>query len=844
MRKIRVNFFAVAVCVALFATNIAALAETVSGKVFLDTNGNGAIDPGENGMGDMMVSDGDAVTKTSASGHYSLTFEITDTRFVFVTIPTGYQLTTLFYIKIEPEGAPKYSMNFGLTPDTNPMNKVGADFNFLAGSDIQYNLVGNEKEFRYDWQTMEDFAKSINIGFATWAGDLTPNGKLVNLQLLREVENTLSYPTYNGFGAHDVKYGIDQWEQALGPYYYSWDYAGRHFITIVSEQYYIEENNEKYGIENGVNARQTRWVLNDLAQMKPGTDVFMVMHTPGEVEPLLNTIASKYNLIGILRGHYHSTYSYRSEKNNIPVLSSAPIRGNDHGVFTKMPRVVHISGKKITTQIFPLGQEKRLITVSPEPEEKLPKSSSVLILANAFNSSSKVTLVKYSLSGPSGPVAKDVPLTKSTWWSWRGKWNASKAPAGEYTLTVIASDDQSQSWQKTIRFTLANEKAPKGKLGVDWPSFFGPDNQNRLTTDSPSGNLQLLWAAPVGSTEKGGVYLSSPLVVDGKVYIGVWDPDYDSVEGGVAVFDAMTGKRLWKLNIGAVYHTPMIYKGRLYALTSEGVVHCIDIVSRKVVWTYDIYSNKDFGPHLATAPVMVANGKVYVVGDYTNAYCLDAAKGSLIWSENVKATTYVISAIYVNNGVAYFMSQYDIYALNADTGKIIYKKSLGYRQRRCGTPLVHNNVLYSAHQSRVGAYDATNGCSETWLITEGGRYKCTMPVFRNGKIYYSDPGATGLIAKKASDGSEVWRFSTKDSELMADNKYQLIWDMSSHALTEKYDYAGSDNGAFYVLDADTGKQVSRYFFGPPVKSSAAISGNMVFIGCTDGNLYAFGPGLE
>jgi outer membrane protein assembly factor BamB len=834
----------VALALVLIVASLPGSAEIVSGTVFLDRNNNGVREDGENGLSQIMVSNGDQVKRTAAGGEYGFEFDVTGTRFVFITTPTGYRLTTPFYIKIEPEGATQYSMNFGVTPDPNRSNRPGADFQFLAASDLQYELASSETELRYDFKTMDDLAKSYNIGFATWAGDLTPNGKLKNLKLLREVQDTLRYPSYNGFGGHDIKYGIDQWEEALGPYYHSWDYAGRHFITIISEKYYIGDPDRKYGVEPDAAGRQERWLMNDLAAMKPGTDVFMVMHTPGEVEPLLNTIASKYNLIGILRGHYHSTYSYRSEKHDIPILSSAPIRSFDHGVFTKLPRIVSVSGSNISTQIVALGQENRLITVLPEPDGIVLNSSSPLIMVNAYNSGSRVVSVEYSIMNNTGRVVKKAALKKSTWWSWRGKWNASKAPAGEYKIKVVAHDDQGQTWEKTSAFTVSKDKPPKEKIGVDWPSFFGPDNQNRLTKCTPSGNLRILWAAPVGSTEKGSISLSSPLVVEGKVYVGVWDPDHDSDEGGIAAFDAMTGKRLWKRSIGSVVHTPMVSKGKLYAISTEGVVHAIDLNSAKTIWTYNIYQGVDYGPKLATAPVMVSDGKVYVIGDYANAYCLDANDGTLIWSQNVKGTTVVLSGINVYKGVAYFISQYDVYAADAETGKILHKTSLGYRQRRNGTPLIYDDVLYSAHHAKIAAYDTTKGCTEIWRVTEGGRYKYVMPAYRNGNIYYSDPGMKELIARKASDGSEVWRFSTKDSELMADNKYTLAWDMSSHALTDKYDYVGSDNGAFYVLDADTGGQIDRHFFGPPVKSSASISGNMVFIGCTDGNLYAFGPGLE
>jgi outer membrane protein assembly factor BamB len=815
------------VLIAAISLNIQA--ETVSGTVFLDSNSNGNKDTGEAGVAQVMVSDGDAVTKTSSSGTYSFTFSVLETRFVSITTPTGYRLTTPFYIKIEPGGS-TYTMNFGLTPDPTPSNVAGADFKFIAGADIQHS---NTAELYYDWQTMEDLTGSVDIGFATWAGDLTPDGVLAHLQQLREVENTLSYPTYNSFGGHDGNTcrSMEYWETAMGPFHHSWDYAGRHFMAIVSELGYLTTSQAQ---------RQERWVFNDLAQINPGTDVYLSIQTPEGIQSMLNAIAASYDLKGIIRGSLHATYSYLSGLDNVPMLNSAPIRKDDYGVFTKLPRIVSISGSTISSQIFPLGQEKRLIVVSPTPNEFVSRNPSILIQVNAYNSSSKVTSVKYTLSGPAGVVASNVPLTKSTWWSWRETWDASSAPEGDYTLEVMAYDDQSQTWQKTINFPLTNEQPPALALGQNWPSFFGPDNQNRKTTDNPTGRLRLVWAVPVGSTEKGGVMYSAPLVVDGKVFVGVWDPDIFSPEGGIAAFDALTGQSLWKLKIGDVHHTPAVDNGLLYTVTSQGIVHCINLVTHSIVWTYDIYPSVNYGYKHAIAPVMVSNGKVYVVGDYTNALCLNATNGSLIWSQDVDASSHVLSAVYVSGGVAYFVSQDNVYARDANTGVQLFKEPLPHRQRKNGTSLVYDNVLYASYQNNIAAYNAGSG-SEIWRVQSGGNYKWAMPVYSNGKIFYSD-GAE-LVAKDASNGNDVWRFSTADAELMADNKYQAMLEPSSHALTDNCSYVGSDNGAFYVFAADSGEVVSRYVFGPPVKSSATISGNMVFIGSTDGNLYAFGPGL-
>jgi outer membrane protein assembly factor BamB len=53
-----------------------------------------------------------------------------------------------------------------------------------------------------------------------------------------------------------------------------------------------------------------------------------------------------------------------------------------------------------------------------------------------------------------------------------------------------------------------------------------------------------------------------------------------------------------------------------------------------------------------------------------------------------------------------------------------------------------------------------------------------------------------------------------------------------------YVFVGSDNGTFYVLAASSGEVAWRYHVGAPIKSSPAISGNMIYFAAFDGNVYA------
>jgi len=72
----------------------------------------------------------------------------------------------------------------------------------------------------------------------------------------------------------------------------------------------------------------------------------------------------------------------------------------------------------------------------------------------------------------------------------------------------------------------------------------------------------------------------------------------------------------------------------------------------------------------------------------------------------------------------------------------------------------------------------------------------------------------------------LWRFDTGDRVV------------SSPAVTGARAYVGSDDGALYAIDIETGRQLWRYQTGGEVRSSPAVAGGRVFFGSYDGSFYA------
>ena len=197
------------------------------------------------------------------------------------------------------------------------------------------------------------------------------------------------------------------------------------------------------------------------------------------------------------------------------------------------------------------------------------------------------------------------------------------------------------------------------------------EGQVRALVDNGLDGYSVSWAfPPVGSAiEIGGVY-STPLVVDGLVYVGALDgylyaldietgsvtdrgwrrpegqpaglhsfvsgPAYDPVnelvlvtseDGKLYGYDADTGAQIWDpFPTGdRIWSTPAVDNAVAYFGSHDHRVYAVRAADGEQVWSYET------GGVVAGKPLVV-DGKVIVGSFDRKLYALDAADGDLVWS--------------------------------------------------------------------------------------------------------------------------------------------------------------------------------------------------------------------
>jgi outer membrane protein assembly factor BamB len=238
-------------------------------------------------------------------------------------------------------------------------------------------------------------------------------------------------------------------------------------------------------------------------------------------------------------------------------------------------------------------------------------------------------------------------------------------------------------------------------------------------------------------------------------------------------------------------------------------------------------------PLLEFPPIYVA-GVLYGVNNNANAFALDADTGKVLWerrvgSLNASSPAYSRHRLYIVN-----LDPGHIVKLDAKTGRLIWKRSLPGRAE--SSPLVLGNTVYfGCENGELFALSTVNG-NVRWSTPLGGPIKAA-PAYYGGKLFVGDYGGH-MNAVDAETGALVWQSGSLGPGLGASGQFY-----STPAVAYGRVYAGNTDGRVYSYDSADGTLAWSYSTGGYVYSAPAVANTRhvnptVFIGSFDGNVYA------
>jgi eukaryotic-like serine/threonine-protein kinase len=352
----------------------------------------------------------------------------------------------------------------------------------------------------------------------------------------------------------------------------------------------------------------------------------------------------------------------------------------------------------------------------------------------------------------------------------------------------------------------SNSFPAASKNSASWPMLgFDPThsgyNPNEKTLSVK--NVSRLAPAWINFTYPDDSFSSSPAVVNGTVYTG-------TANGLVFAYNGKTGQPLWQNNIGLNnYSSPAVANGIVYVGTDT--LYALNAKSGKVIWTYKT------GGYIGSP--IVDNGVLYFGSYDSNVYALDAATGKLLWSYNTHSPANSSPA--VANGMVYIAEDASVIALNASSGTEQWTFSVG-----SGTPTVANGIVYiSGNDNNLYALNASTGALVWKKAVSGVEYEALAVA--NGMLFFGTDNSI-MYAFNAQTGTQIWAFTAKS-----------LFSVSP-AIANGVVYIGDFGTDLYALNANTGKMLWTYEVrGGNTSSTMVVVNGSVYVSEDYGGFYAF-----
>lgn len=275
------------------------------------------------------------------------------------------------------------------------------------------------------------------------------------------------------------------------------------------------------------------------------------------------------------------------------------------------------------------------------------------------------------------------------------------------------------------------------------------------------------------------VFLSSPTIVDGVLYIGSGDQH-------VYALDAATGALRWKFRAGDVIHaTPAVHQGTVYVGSWDRNLYALDARTGAERWRYTTGNDTTIYNQIGIASsAAVADGMVFVGGRDGKFHAVDAATGAVRWVHDNRGG-WTIGSPALREGVVYFATSDGtrFKALDARTGTVRF--DLQNNAVSFSSPsIAGNRVYYGTSDGFLHAVDLTGGNIVAQFQTDGSRANLAPWVdstgrFQSGRMY-PDRTLDGMVMGMRT-------------------MYTVGSILSSPTIVDGVLYVGSTDGTLYAI---------------------------------------------
>ena len=302
----------------------------------------GLVHCGDTPLANVVVSDGLLCTKTNAYGVFTLNSDLNSTKFIMVSIPSGYE------VKVDSNGLPQFYHR--VTDIEREMRSCSVDFdlNKVEGNQDRFTLlVGADPQPRAKtassdrnayhsldccddlYRDMREKAASITDRkvYGLMLGDIVHENMSLYDNYIAGLK-TLGFQMFNVLGNHDNDYtaktdveGRRKFEDKLGPTYYSYNIGKLHFVVLDNLIMKLNSSDQLKEYDQGLTDEIWQWLQNDLQYVDRSTTLMVAAHSAmfklisggnrgAAHKNDYGNLFAKFAKAHIWTGHQHTSYNY------------------------------------------------------------------------------------------------------------------------------------------------------------------------------------------------------------------------------------------------------------------------------------------------------------------------------------------------------------------------------------------------------------------------------------------------------------------------------------------------------------------------------------------------------
>lgn len=600
-----------------------------------------------------------------------------------------------------------------LFPLTMPL--YGQGFRFALITDLHVtkdSLAYNDLN-----RAIEQINNTSNISFVLVTGDITEEGDRASLNKAKNLLDKLKVKYYALSGNHETKWsesGATDFGHIFGSERFKFQYKEYTFLGFATGPVIRM-------MDGHVAPQDIAWLEKELSSSKPDTPFILVTHYPlqdGDVDNWyeVTDIARRYNVKAVLGGHYHSNKLLFYD--GIPgILNRSTLRDKTdnlggYSIYDITNDSIIVYEQKIGKKLKKWGGYSL--------KQKYYKEDNSLYKRPSDSVNQIYSQVDKKWSTKIGHTIYSSPVIYK-------KYIYVGDDAG--LLTCLSSKDGRKLWEFKTDNRIVGTPAVENDIVV-----FGSADKNIYGLDASSGKL--LWKYPTKEAVLGAVAIQNNIA-----YIGGSDH-------AMRALNIKSGKLVWEYtNVkGYIETRPLIYQDKLIFGAWDTNMYALSLSTGHLLWTWNNgLSRMHFSP-AAVWPV-AANGKVFFTAPDRMLTAVDAETGKTVWrtNESMVRETIGLSAdrarIYsktMQDSVVCYSTQTDdpkkiwsvnvfygydhapsmpvekdnvvfgstknglIFALNAETGNVLWKHKIGNSLINTVVPLSSKECLYTTGEGIVG----------------------------------------------------------------------------------------------------------------------------------------------